>query len=69
MRPHERETVADGKVDAVQPKGATKAEMMLERESCALLAAVLPRSIRERREYGAVMCWNNGTPQRDKVPE
>jgi hypothetical protein len=53
--------MASAKVDAVQPKGSTKAEVALETQARALLAAVLPRSIRERREYGAVMCRNNST--------
>ena len=55
--------MADSNRSVGQPKGSTKAEINLEQMARALLAAVLPRSIKEKIEYGAVICKNNRTDQ------
>ena len=49
--------------NAGQPKGSTREEIKLEQAARRLLAAVLPQSIAEKREYGAVICSNNRTQE------
>lgn len=44
-----------------QPKGTTKADIMLEAMARSLLSAVLPKSISQKVEYGAVICKNDRT--------
>jgi len=44
-----------------QPKGPTHDKIKLEQFARKLLSEVLPRSIEERQEYGAIICKNERT--------
>jgi hypothetical protein len=52
-----------------QPKATTQNDIALEAKARELLAAILPTSIREEKEYGSVICRNthNGKLARTKL--